>query len=334
MPYAAPETTVTPAVPGRGRARRRLARRSRWPPSRRPPRPPARSAPRADAGPDPQGQRRGQPTARLWQRATSSATNGHAGQSGSSGTTSRAPAASACARSRLGDGGRRAGRAVSSRTSGGAVPARIRSAAATGAVSATNRDQVRAPAVRPRRRRYALARTIRCGVAVVMLVSCRGIRGRRPRRRRPGGPGRPGRSASRRRAGTGRRLGRSPHLPPGLGPAAAVAWSGNAKSRRNTGPGTSALVRQPCAGHRSAARSRAARTRARTTAVDSGGSMAGAAMAVLGRIRTRMSTRSSSGPDNRPKYRRRSSGEHVQSTPSAARTGTGSWPAPTGTGPG
>ncbi|ANZ38349.1 hypothetical protein BBK82_22050 [Lentzea guizhouensis] len=76
---------------------------------------------------------------------------------------------------------------------------------------------------------------------------------------------------------------------------------GEGNSRRRAGPGTSALVCQgwPWEDQRAAARRRAARTRDRTVAVGSGGVASAFDMAVMGRMRTRRSTRSSSGPDRR-----------------------------------
>jgi hypothetical protein len=63
--------------------------------------------------------------------------------------------------------------------------------------------------------------------------------------------------------------------------------AGRAKRVRNTGPGTSALVRQPCPAHRCAAASRAAGTRSRTVAVLSSSSAA-AASAVTGNMWARI----------------------------------------------
>src|SRR4051812_10181720 len=100
-----------------------------------------------------------------------------------------------------------------------------------------------------------------------------------------------------------------------------TALRGSAKRVRSTGPGTSALVWKPSPPHRSAAAPRAACTRARTVAVSS--AWPAEASAVTGNIRARRSTRSSSGPDSRPRYRRRTSEGQTQSRSWAGAHGQG-----------
>jgi hypothetical protein len=161
---------------------------------------------------------------------------------------------------------------------------------------------------------------------------------RSPWRWRRAGP--PRRSAARAaprrgRAGADRRRARTPARPvhrpwtrpvsaPVRSPASSgrTTTSGSAKRLRSAGPGTSALHRHPCPAHRAAAASRAASTRARTVAVLSAASPT-ADSAVIGYIRARRSTRSSSGPDKRLRYRRRTSDEHTQSRSCAGAHGQG-----------
>ena len=94
--------------------------------------------------------------------------------------------------------------------------------------------------------------------------------------------------------------------------------------RRTTAPGTSAAHRHGVPRHRCADRSLAANTRSNTTTEDSPGSPENANVAGSNAARsTRISTRSINGPDNRPKYRRRTPAAQVQSTSLAAAHGHG-----------
>src|SRR6202012_2897619 len=81
--------------------------------------------------------------------------------------------------------------------------------------------------------------------------------------------------------------------------------------RRSSAPGISALTRQGLPRNRCAARSRACATRAATAALDSANfrSLSSSARPT-GSNSTLTSTRSSSGPDNRPRYRRLVAGLH------------------------
>jgi hypothetical protein len=101
-----------------------------------------------------------------------------------------------------------------------------------------------------------------------------------------------------------------------------VTTLGNRNRRLSTGPGTSALVLHPVPTHRARAALRARCTRSRTTAVLSG-SAAARSIPFTGRIATRRSTRSNSGPDSRPRYRRRADGAQVQSRSSGGAHGHG-----------
>ncbi len=178
---------------------------------------------------------------------------------------------------------------VSGTPAGGARAAR--SIRARGAGARSLRDRLLGGGVDGRR---GPGRSLR-GLGVL------GTGGRRPRGRRWGGRTRPGRRGSRRLGGSGRRLGLSGRRWPGRGRAG--LWNGGAGRTLGVGPGpgTWALVGQvwPWADQRVAARERALRTRSRTTAVGSGGAASALAMTVVARIRTRRSTRSSSGPERR-----------------------------------
>ena len=94
--------------------------------------------------------------------------------------------------------------------------------------------------------------------------------------------------------------------------------------RRITDPGTCAFTDHPDPDHRAAARARAAATRTAITADPSATSPTCVNAAALnGGTSTRISTRSHNGPDNRPKYRRRTNDGQQQSTSRAAAHGHG-----------
>ena len=101
-----------------------------------------------------------------------------------------------------------------------------------------------------------------------------------------------------------------------------ITACGGRNRRRSSGPLTSAFVRTPYGAHRSAAACRAAATRSRTIAVASPWSAFMAADRT-GSIWTRRSTRSSSGPDSLPRYRRFSAAAQLQSRGSAGAHGHG-----------
>ncbi len=96
------------------------------------------------------------------------------------------------------------------------------------------------------------------------------------------------------------------------------------QERRTTDPGTCDEHRHGVPHQRRAERSRASSTRSRTSAL---ASPCGAADVNIdgssAATSTRMSTRSSNGPDNRPRYRRRTPAGHVQSTSRDAAQGHG-----------
>jgi hypothetical protein len=82
------------------------------------------------------------------------------------------------------------------------------------------------------------------------------------------------------------------------------------KQRRSTVPGISAFSRHGVPASRDADRCRASATRRATTADRSPDAQTGRSARLAGRRETFTSTRSSSGPDSRPRYRRRTACEH------------------------
>lgn len=90
--------------------------------------------------------------------------------------------------------------------------------------------------------------------------------------------------------------------------------SGLRRSRSQV-PGTSAFVPHGVPASLVLAATRAAATRAATVAVDSTSAPPARSTRDTGRTSTWTSTRSSSGPDSRAKYRRRTSGLHEHSSP-------------------